>query len=43
MVSVAWTCALTGEFSCYTLTLPGLLNRLEIFMACVTFAFINSP
>uniref|UniRef100_A0A8C0CJ68 Uncharacterized protein n=1 Tax=Balaenoptera musculus TaxID=9771 RepID=A0A8C0CJ68_BALMU len=49
MVSVAhttqaaWTCALTGEFSCYTLTLPGLLNRLEIFMACVIFAFICSP
>ncbi|XP_057576715.1 myeloid-associated differentiation marker-like [Hippopotamus amphibius kiboko] len=40
---VAWTCALTGEFSCYMFTLPGPLKRLEIFVACVIFAFISSP
>nr|XP_020726999.1 myeloid-associated differentiation marker-like [Odocoileus virginianus texanus] len=40
---VVWTCAWSGEFSCSVLTLPGLLHRLEIFVACVIFAFISSP
>ncbi|KAI4560043.1 hypothetical protein MJT46_012281 [Ovis ammon polii x Ovis aries] len=40
---VVWTCAQSGEFSCSVLTLPGLLHRLEIFVACVIFAFISSP
>ncbi|XP_040113047.1 myeloid-associated differentiation marker-like, partial [Oryx dammah] len=40
---VVWTCARSGEFSCSVLTLTGLLHRLEIFVACVIFAFISSP
>uniref|UniRef100_A0A8B9XFA3 MARVEL domain-containing protein n=1 Tax=Bos mutus grunniens TaxID=30521 RepID=A0A8B9XFA3_BOSMU len=40
---VVWTCARSGEFSCSVLTLPGLLHRLEIFVACIIFAFICSP
>uniref|UniRef100_A0A4W2GFK3 Myeloid-associated differentiation marker-like n=1 Tax=Bos indicus x Bos taurus TaxID=30522 RepID=A0A4W2GFK3_BOBOX len=40
---VVWTCARSGEFSCSVLTLPGLLHRLEIFVACIIFAFISSP
>lgn len=40
---VVWTRVLTGEFSCDVFTLPGLLKRLEIFVACVIFAFISSP
>ncbi|XP_055273534.1 myeloid-associated differentiation marker-like [Moschus berezovskii] len=40
---VVWTCAQSRESSCSVLTLPGLLHRLEIFVACVIFAFISSP
>ncbi|XFG11817.1 hypothetical protein AB1E19_015441 [Capra hircus] len=38
-VEVVWTCARTGEPSC---SLLGLLKRLEIFVACVIFAFLSN-
>ena len=38
-IEVVWTCAQTGE-SFYSLL--GLLKRLEIFVACVIFAFLRS-
>uniref|UniRef100_A0A8D1WTT3 MARVEL domain-containing protein n=1 Tax=Sus scrofa TaxID=9823 RepID=A0A8D1WTT3_PIG len=39
-IEVVWTCVHAEATSC---SFPGLLKRLEIFVACVIFAFISNP
>ncbi|XP_047653423.1 myeloid-associated differentiation marker-like [Phacochoerus africanus] len=39
-IEVVWTCVHTEAASC---SFPGLLKRLENFVACVIFAFISNP
>lgn len=42
-VAWAWTWIWLGLITGYMATVPGLFKGLEIFMACVIFAFISSP
>ncbi|KAB0398359.1 hypothetical protein E2I00_019113 [Balaenoptera physalus] len=40
---VAWVCVWPGDISNCVPTLPGVLRRLENYVACVIFVFIGSP
>ncbi|XP_033270062.2 myeloid-associated differentiation marker-like [Orcinus orca] len=40
---VAWVCVSPGDVSNCVPTLPGMLRRLENYVACVIFIFISSP
>ncbi|XP_017922106.1 PREDICTED: myeloid-associated differentiation marker [Capra hircus] len=41
-IEVAWVCVRPGDMVCFVPTFPGVLRRLENYLACVIFAFISN-
>ncbi|KAI4560025.1 hypothetical protein MJT46_012263 [Ovis ammon polii x Ovis aries] len=41
-IEVAWVCVRPGDMVCFVPTFPGVLRRLENYLACVIFPFISN-